>query len=93
MRVQKVQSTGNTISRRRRIARRLLQNKTAMTGMSLLMVFVILAVLTLMTLLKPLPQPVTLPVNTSMDMTTDPRTKIFGGVVVLLTLILYAIFW
>jgi SSS family solute:Na+ symporter len=55
--------------------------------------FVILAVLTLMTVLKPLRQPVTLPVNTSMDMTTDPRTKIFGGAVVLLTLILYAIFW
>jgi len=55
--------------------------------------FVILAVLTIMTLLKPLPQPVTLPVNESMDMRTDPRTKIFGIAVVLLTLTLYAIFW
>ena len=55
--------------------------------------FVILAVLALMTLLKPMPQPVTLPVNTNMDMRTDPRTKIFGAVVVLLTLILYVIFW
>jgi SSS family solute:Na+ symporter len=55
--------------------------------------FVILAVLTIMTLLKPLPQPVTLPVNESMDMRTDPRTKVFGIAVVLLTLTLYAIFW
>jgi SSS family solute:Na+ symporter len=54
---------------------------------------VILGVLALMTLLKPLPQPVTLPVNTSMDMRTDPRTKVFGIAVILLTLTLYAIFW
>jgi SSS family solute:Na+ symporter len=54
---------------------------------------VILAVLTLMTLLRPLPQPVTLPVNETMDMRSDPRTKIFGAAVVLLTLILYVIFW
>jgi SSS family solute:Na+ symporter len=54
---------------------------------------VILAVLAIMTLLKPLPQPVTLPINESMDMRTDGRTKIFGIVVVLLTLTLYVIFW
>ncbi len=55
--------------------------------------FVILAVLTLMTLLKPLPAPVTLPVNENMDMRTDQRTKVFGIAVIVLTLILYAIFW
>jgi SSS family solute:Na+ symporter len=55
--------------------------------------FVILAVLTLLTVLKPLPQPVTLPVNEKMDMRTDPRTMIFGVAVVLLTLTLYVIFW
>jgi SSS family solute:Na+ symporter len=54
---------------------------------------VILAVLTIMTLLRPLREPVTLPVNESMDMSSDRRTKIFGIVVVLLTLTLYAIFW
>jgi SSS family solute:Na+ symporter len=54
---------------------------------------VILAVLTIMTLLKPLPAPVTLPVNERMDMRPDPRTMMFGGVVILLTLTLYAIFW
>jgi SSS family solute:Na+ symporter len=55
--------------------------------------FVILAVLTIMTVLKPMPEPVTLPVNEKMDMRTDRRTKIFGAVVVLLTLTLYVIFW
>ena len=54
---------------------------------------VVLAVLAIMTLLKPLPEPVTLPVNPAMDMRTDHRTKIFGGAVVLLTLTLYMIFW
>ncbi len=54
---------------------------------------VILAVLSIMTLLKPMAQPVTLPVNEAMDMRTDPRTKVFGGAVVLLTLALYVIFW
>ncbi len=55
--------------------------------------FVILAVLALMTMLKPLPQPVILPVNETMDMRTDVRTKIFGGAVILLTITLYVIFW
>ena len=55
--------------------------------------FVILAVLAIMTLVKPLPEPVTLPVNPTMDMRTDPRTKVFGIAVVLLTLTLYVIFW
>ena len=55
--------------------------------------FVILAVLTIMTLLKPLPEPVTLPVNENMDMRTDRRTLVFGVVVVLLALTMYAIFW
>jgi len=54
---------------------------------------VILAVLTIMTLVRPLPQPVALPVNENMDMRSDRRTKVFGIVVILLTLILYAIFW
>jgi SSS family solute:Na+ symporter len=55
--------------------------------------FVILAVLAIMTVLKPLPEPVTLPVNEEMDMRTDPKTKIFGVAVILLTLTLYVIFW
>jgi len=55
--------------------------------------FVILAVLAIMTLVRPLPQPVTLPVNEQMDMRSDHRTKIFGGAVIALTLLLYVIFW
>ena len=55
--------------------------------------FVILSVLAIMTVLKPLRQPVMLPVNVNMDMTTDPRTTIFGVAVVFLTLALYVIFW
>ena len=54
---------------------------------------VILAVLTVMTLIKPLAEPVVLPVNAKMDMKTDKGTKIFGMVVIALTLVLYAIFW
>jgi len=34
-----------------------------------------------------------LPVNASMDMRVDPGTKIFGGVVVALTAVLYILFW
>jgi hypothetical protein len=36
---------------------------------------------------------VVLPVNAKMDMKTDKGTKIFGMVVIALTLVLYAIFW
>jgi SSS family solute:Na+ symporter len=54
---------------------------------------VILAVLTVMTLIKPLAEPVVLPVNAKMDMKTDKGTKIFGMVVIAMTLVLYVIFW
>jgi len=53
----------------------------------------VLAVLGIITLLKPMPAPVDLPVNASMDMRVDRSTKILGGVVVALTLLLYIIFW
>jgi SSS family solute:Na+ symporter len=53
----------------------------------------VLAVLGLITLLRPMPKPVELPVNAAMDMRVDRGTKVFGGVVVLLTLLLYGIFW
>lgn len=54
---------------------------------------IVLAVLTVMTLAKPLAQPVVLPVNEKMDMRTDKSTKLFGMVVVALTIVLYVIFW
>jgi len=53
----------------------------------------VLAVLAIITLVKPMPKPVELPVNTSMDMRVDRSTKILGGVVVALTLVLYVVFW
>ena len=53
----------------------------------------ILAVLTVMTLLKPLREPVTLPVREGFDMRPS-RSVVFRGIfVVLATLTLYAIFW
>jgi len=53
----------------------------------------IVAVLTLMTIVRPLPKPVDLPVNPKMDMTTSNGAKAFGVFVILLTLALYVIFW
>ena len=54
---------------------------------------VLLVVLTAMTLLKPLPEPVTMPVNLKMDLTPSRGAKIAGLGVVALTLMLYAMFW
>jgi SSS family solute:Na+ symporter len=54
---------------------------------------VIIAVLTAMTMIMPLPEPVTLPTNPKMDMTTSRGAKLCGAVVIVLTLVLYAIFW
>ncbi|MEN6426151.1 MAG: sodium/solute symporter [Phycisphaerales bacterium] len=54
---------------------------------------IILAVLTVMTLVKPLPKPVVLPTNPKMDMTSSRGAKLAGVGVVVLTLVLYAIFW
>ena len=46
-----------------------------------------------MTLLKPLPAPVELPVNEDMDMTSSPKVKILGYGVIVATVVLYIIFW
>jgi len=53
----------------------------------------VLAVLGVITFLRPMPKPVDLPVNASMDMRVDRGTKVFGGIVVALTLLLYVIYW
>lgn len=55
--------------------------------------FIVIIVLTAITLIKPLPKPVELPVNTKMDLATTKNAKIFGVVVVILTVALYIIFW
>lgn len=46
-----------------------------------------------MTLWKPLPKPVVLPVNDAIELTALPSVKIWGGVVVAATAVLYIIFW
>ena len=53
----------------------------------------IIAVLSLLTLIHPLTKPVDLPVNPKMDMTTSRGAKAFGAFVILLTLALYVVFW
>ena len=54
---------------------------------------ILVALLTILTLINPLKKPVELPVNEKMDMQTSKGAKAFGIIVVLLTLALYAIFW
>lgn len=53
----------------------------------------VLVILTVLTILKPLAKPIELPVNPAMDMRTNRSTKLFGAGVIVLTLILYGIFW
>ncbi|MEP0842007.1 MAG: sodium/solute symporter [Phycisphaerae bacterium] len=55
--------------------------------------FVVLAVLTVMRLALPMPRPVDLPVNPKMNLDSKPDVKVWGGLVVLATLSLYALFW
>jgi SSS family solute:Na+ symporter len=42
---------------------------------------------------RPLDKPVELPVDEKMDMTPSRSTKLFGGVVIAATLMLYVAFW
>lgn len=60
--------------------------------MSICFVLVLL-VLSFLTIYAPLKQPVTLPVNEKMDMSTTFGTKFWGVVVILATLVLYAVFF
>ncbi len=53
----------------------------------------IIAVLTVLTAINPLKQPVDLPVNKDMDLTSSSGAKMFGIGVVIATVILYIIFW
>lgn len=55
--------------------------------------FVVIAVLTAITLISPLPRPVDLPVNEKMDITVSRSAKRYGYGVVALTILLYIIFW
>ncbi len=55
--------------------------------------FCVLAVMAVITMIKPLEQPVTMPVKTDMDMTPSQTAKILGFVVIALTILLYVVFW
>lgn len=55
--------------------------------------FVVLAVLTVMRLAAPMARPVDLPVNTQINLETRGDVKVWGALVILLTLTLYVIFW
>ncbi|MEM7621959.1 MAG: sodium/solute symporter [Planctomycetota bacterium] len=57
-----------------------------------LIVIVITAVLGVLTIVKPLPEPVKLPVNEKMEMTSSPIAKVGGIAVVICTVILYVVF-
>lgn len=54
---------------------------------------ILLVVLGIMTKLNPLPQPVELPINESMNLEESATAKFWGGVVVVLTLALYVVFF
>lgn len=54
---------------------------------------ILIAVLTLMTLLKPLKEPVVMPVQQGFDMTPARGIKWLGPLIIAATLVLYAIFW
>jgi len=54
---------------------------------------IILLLMTIITLVKPLKEPVKLPQRTDIDMTPTPKLVWTGVSVILVTLILYVIFW
>jgi SSS family solute:Na+ symporter len=54
---------------------------------------IVLLAMLFLTWLRPLPQPVVLPAAGRLDMTPSRAAKLAGGAVVLLTLVLYVIFW
>jgi SSS family solute:Na+ symporter len=54
---------------------------------------VVLLLMTIITLVKPLKEPVQLPKRTDIDLSPTPQLIWWGGAVIFVTLILYAIFW
>lgn len=70
----------------------LLPNLAFLDRMALTFLGVVVS-LALSTLLAPLPQPVKMPVNEKMDLTTSKGAKTIGIIVVIVTFALYVIFW
>jgi len=54
---------------------------------------VLVIIMTVITLIKPLSEPVKLPVKEEIDVTPSFAAKVGGVVIIVVTLILYAIFW
>ncbi len=55
--------------------------------------FIVVLLGVIITLLKPLPKPVVLPVNDQIELVHSSGARIMGGVVIVLTIALYAVFW
>ena len=56
--------------------------------------FVLLIItMTAITVIKPLPRPVEMPVREDLDMKPAPMIKWLGGIVIAITITLYIIFW
>lgn len=55
--------------------------------------FCVLTIMAIITIAKPLKEPVKMPVNEDIDLKPSGIAKFFGVVVVILTLVLYGIFW
>lgn len=55
--------------------------------------FVLVLYMTIVTLRKPLSEPVKMPVTKAIDLTSLPSVKFWGAVVVIATAVLYFIFW
>ncbi len=55
--------------------------------------FCVLTVMGIMTLVRPLSEPITLPTQNKIELESSPVAKIVGVLVVIATLVLYAIFW
>lgn len=55
--------------------------------------FIVVLVGVLLTIISPLKRPVTMPENTEIEVTTSRSAQIMGGVVIVATIALYAIFW
>jgi SSS family solute:Na+ symporter len=54
---------------------------------------IILILMTIITIIKPLKEPIRLPKRTDIDLTATPQLIWWGGLVIFVTLVLYAIFW
>jgi len=55
--------------------------------------FIVVLVGIIVTLIKPLPKPVVLPVNDAIELESSKPAKVLGAVVIVLTIALYAMFW